>query len=151
MNYTMLSDAELLHYLDLESEDPVVRRLLNMLLRDTSGLYADLVSAGMDPKTFEFEIDYQSYSPGNYIRQLENDVDFYRRESDSWECKFEDMTQERDQLRARNIAKILHEMEKEVVVANNIKQETEQDLKKFKKENEMLREKLGMWNVLETE
>ena len=151
MNYTMLSDAELLHYLDLESEDPIIRRLLNLMLRDTSGLYADLVSAGMDPKTFEFERDYECRSPGDYIRHLENEIDYYKRESDDWEYKFDDMTQERDQLRARNIAKVLHEMEKEVMAANNIKQETERDLNKFRKENEMLREKLGMWNVLETE
>ena len=85
------------------------------------------------------------------IRHLENEIDYYKRESDDWEYKFDDMTQQRDKLRVRSIATVLHEMEDKVIDAENNKIQTERDLKKFKKENEMLREKLGMWNILETE
>ena len=51
MNYNAMTDRELLHYLDLYSEDPVMRRLMHLLGNTRGSIVEELEEAGMDPQT----------------------------------------------------------------------------------------------------
>jgi hypothetical protein len=76
-NFNHLTYTELLNYLDLTATDPATRRLVELLYYDNTTLVQQLIDEGMDPTVFEFEDGYESYSPGEYIRHLRNEVDYY--------------------------------------------------------------------------
>ena len=93
MNYENLSVKELIHYLDLYHEDPLVRRLVT-LLREES-LVEELEDAGMDPVTKTFRTDGWNYrGPAEYIQHLRNDLDYYVREADDLQNKVYDLEKE---------------------------------------------------------
>ncbi len=89
MNYNTLSDKELIHYLDIYSDDLVVRRLVKLLQEDS--VVKELIDVGMDPTNMTFEHDWQHLSPGDYIEQLRRDIEYYIDERD-------EMEQEKDRL-----------------------------------------------------
>ena len=45
MNYNSMTDTELLHYLDLYSDDPLIQRLIGVLPRTQGALIEDLEDA----------------------------------------------------------------------------------------------------------
>jgi len=92
MNHDNLTAKELIHYLDLYSEDPVVRRLVTLLQEDS--LMCELVDVGMDEDTLQFKDDWQYYSPGDYISHLRNDLDYYVRECDDLQNEVYDLQKE---------------------------------------------------------
>lgn len=144
------SYEELVHYLDLTATDPVVRRLVNMLNTDSS-LISGLIEAGMNTTTFTFEEDYQDYTPGEYIEYLEKEVQSHADRANDWEWKYDQVAEERDQLKVRSIAQVLHEMEKEVIVAKELKYAAERNLSQVKEENKELKDKINVWQILEKE
>ena len=143
MNYDSMTARELVHYLDLYSTDPVVRRLVSLFSNDS--LMADLVDAGMDPDTLMFQIDWGHESPGEYIqslrRQLEQAEEDYE---DVKRCK-EELEDECDRLKSRSILEILKEVEREKINSQDLVREAMKTVKAFKDENESLKEKIDMW------
>lgn len=87
-NINHLTFEELINYLDLTTTDPSVRRLIDMLCNDNTNLIKELMDEGMS-RDFIFEEDYESYSPGEYIRHLRNEVDYYSSEIDEKQYELE--------------------------------------------------------------
>lgn len=148
MNYNSMSDQELLHYLDLTSGDPLIRRLINVLARTRGALIDDLEAAGMNSQSWTFGDSWTKYSPGQYIEELRNDV---RRAEDELELaqrELEQVIDERDQLKVRSVMQLIEEVNKEKtrcsLVASNAIKESE----KVKKENDKLREQIDMWGAM---
>ena len=145
MNYNAMGDSELLHYLDLCSEDPLIRRLVNILATTRGGLITDLENAGMNTNTWTFETDWQDMYPGDYIiylrRQLEQAEEDYE---DVKRCK-EELEDECDRLKQRSILEFLKEVEREKINSQDLVREAMKTVKAFKDENESLKEKIDMW------
>ena len=87
-NLNYLTFEELINHLDRTTEDPGTRRLIDMLCNDNTSLIKELMDEGMG-KDFIFEDDYDSYSPGEYIKHLRNEVDYYSSEIDEKQYELE--------------------------------------------------------------
>lgn len=131
MNYNSMSDFELLHYLDLYSDDPVIRRLVGFLSNTRGGLISDLEAVGMDPHTWQFETEWQHMYPGDYIQQLRSEVDEFESALNCANTELEKVTEERDELKTRTIMDFVQEALKETA--------------EVKEQNAKLREQIDMW------
>jgi hypothetical protein len=151
MNYDAMTDFELLHYLDLYSDDPVIRRLVKFLSNTRGGLITDLEAAGMDPHTWQFETEWQSMYPGDYIQQLRQDISDLEQDLSVTKSDLEDVTEERNRLETRSIMDLIAEVQKERTINREERFRAERHAAATKEENDRLREQLGMWKILETE
>lgn len=70
MNYDSMADHELLHYLDLYSDDPLIRRLINVLARTRGALIDDLEDAGMDLQSWTFGESWNKYSRDSILKNF---------------------------------------------------------------------------------
>ena len=145
MNYNAMTDRELLHYLDLYSEDPVVRRLMHLLGNTRSSLIAELEEAGMDPQTWTFQDDYDAMFPGEYIEHLRSQVQHAQDEADSLQWKLDGVIEERDQLKTRSVAELIEEVWEEKRKNTDMVREAMSTIKAYKDENTRLKEQLDMW------
>lgn len=145
---TNLTYKELINYIDLNSTDPMVRRLLEILQDRDESIVEGLVQAGMDPVDHRFDYDGYYYSPGQYIDQLRNDVDFHEREAQEWEEKYQNMKDERDQLRARSVADLLADMRERIRRAEATAGEADREVTRLQRRNADLEEKINVWNVV---
>ena len=145
MNYNAMTDRELLHYLDLYSEDPVVRRLMHLLGNTRSSLIAELEEAGMDPQTWTFQDDYDAMFPGEYIEHLRSQVQHAQDEADSLQWKLDGVIEERDQLKTRSVAELIEEVWEEKRKNSDMVRDAMATIKAYKDENEKLKEQIDMW------
>ncbi len=157
MNYSIMTDSELLHYLDLYSNDPLIRRLVDLMQNTRGEVIRDLVDAGMDSKTWTFNTDYETMYPGEYIESLRSELRCNEQDMDDMRYEMEKACDERDELKARNIMQFIEEVQQEKRAAAakaqaayadvaNIREESS----KVKKENEKLREQINMWGRMNT-
>ncbi len=72
-----LTDKELIDYTIKFDDDPVRVRLAKIMEQMPGCILDDLEDAGMDPATCDFE---NTYSPGQFIRHLENEIEFLNNE-----------------------------------------------------------------------
>jgi len=146
MNYEAMSTKELIHYLDLYSDDPLVRRLVKLLQEES--LVTELVEAGMDPVTREFENDWNQYSPGEYIRQLRSDLDYYVRECDDLQSQIQSLEKEVSRMGTVNlisfIADVHHKLEMAKMEQGRAERIAENE-KKLRKEAE---QKFEFWDKM---
>jgi hypothetical protein len=148
MNYNSMSDQELLHYLDLTSDDPVIRRLINVLAKTRGALIDDLESAGMDSQSWTFGDSWIKYSPGQYIEELRNDV---RRAEDDLELAQDELRQaidERDRLKVRGVMQLIEEVNREKTRCSLIASDAMKESNRVREENDKLREQIDMWGRL---
>ena len=145
MNYNAMTDRELLHYLDLYSEDPVVRRLMHLLGNTRGNLIAELEEAGMDPQTWTFQDDYDAMFPGEYIEHLRSQLQHAQDEADSLQWKLDGVIEERDQLKTRSIAELIEEVWEEKRKNSDMVREAMSTVKAYKDENTRLKEQIDMW------
>jgi hypothetical protein len=148
MNYNSMSDYELLHYLDLSSDDPLIRRLINVLAKTRGALIDDLESAGMDSQSWTFGEGWVKYSPGQYIEELRNDVRHAEDELELAQRELEQMADERDQLKTRSIMQLITEAQQEKNAAASRANEAWTETNRVRKENDKLREQIDMWGRL---
>ena len=148
MNYNSMSDFELLHYLDLHSEDPVIRRLVNFLSNTRGGLITDLEAAGMDPHTWQFETEWQHMYPGDYIQQLRRDRDELESDLEYTKYKLEEAETELDEMKTRTIMDFVQEVWQEKKEATFKVQEARKEVAEIKEQNAKLREQIDMWGRL---
>jgi hypothetical protein len=145
MNYNSMSDVELLHYMDLHSEDPVIRRLVNFLSNTRGGLIADLEAAGMDPHTWQFETEWQHMYPGDYIQQLRRDRDELESDLDHTKYKLEEAETELNELKTRTIMDFVNEVWQEKKTATFKVTEAMKEVEQVKEQNAKLKEQIDMW------
>ena len=148
MKYDHLTPGELISYLELTNTDPLVRRLLSLLQNEN--IKTELIKVGMDPSDCEFKEDWEYYSPGEYIRHLRGEVDYYSRESEEWEVKYHEMEKERDRLKARSVANLLHEMEEQVKRAQDDTHKAKRIAERYAEENKELTNKINVWHTMST-
>ena len=148
MNYNSMTDFELLHYLDLYSTDPVIRRLVDFLSNTRGGLISDLEAAGMDPHTWQFETEWQHMYPGDYIQQLRRDVDELESDLSRTKYELEDLEEKYNQLKTRTIMDFVEEVNKERLRASFTASEALKEAKAQKEENAKLQEKIDMWGKM---
>jgi FMN phosphatase YigB (HAD superfamily) len=143
MNYNAMTLPEMIHYLDLYNNDPVVQRLIHRL--DHSDLMVELEEAGMDPVTGMFKDDYDRYSPGEYIEHLRRDRDEAESELASTKYEFEDLEEKYNQLKTRSIMQFIEEVKMEQQANQALVKDAMATIQSFKKENERLKEQIDMW------
>jgi len=149
MNYNSMTERELLHYLDLYSEDPVVRRLIEVLQKGIRGrIVDDLEAAGMDTLTWTFRTDWTNMYPGEYITALQNDLRSAENELENAQEDLRRAEDERDELKTRNIMKFIEEVQNEKRSNQAKVQEAMKQAENQKKENDQLREQIDMWGRL---
>jgi hypothetical protein len=148
MNYSTMTDMELIHYLDLYAEDPLVRRLANMLHNPRGGLIADLEAAGMNPTTWQFETKWQSMYPGDYIQQLRRDIEELESDLNYTKEQLEDSERERNELKTRSIVDFVQEVWQEKRAATYRVEQAMKETKQIAEENARLREQIDMWGRL---
>lgn len=148
MNYNAMGDTELLHYLDLYSEDPLVRRLVTIMSRTRGGLITDLENAGMDPNTWQFETDWQSMYPGDYIIHLRRQLELAEEDYEDVKRHKEELEDECDRLKSRSILQFLQEVEREKSESQNLVKEAMATVRTFRDENTKLREQIDMWGQM---
>jgi len=145
MNYNSMTDLELLHYLDLYSDDLVIRRLVDLLSNTRGAIISDLESAGMDPQTWTFDTDWHKMYPGEYIEQLRRDRDEAESDLEHTKYKLEEAETELDQLKTRSIMDFVQEVWQEKKTATFKVQEARKEVEETKEQNAKLREQIDMW------
>jgi len=145
-----LTYNELRDHLDRYSTDPLVRKLLEYIDDKEENIIEGLIDVGMDPLNGRIEGDSGWFLPGPYISELRNDVDFFQRESQGWEEKYEDMKAERDRLKARSVADLLADMQEKIRRAEAEAREADRILTQYRARNKDLEEKINVWKVLES-
>ncbi len=148
MNYSIMTDLELLHYLDLYSNDPIVRRLVDLLGNTRGGIISDLEAAGMDLRTWTFGSDWESMYPGEYIESLRTDVRNAEEELSSLRYKYNDLEEECERLQTRTVMDFIKEVKQEQADNADLVREAMKTVKAFKDENERLKEQIDMWGRL---
>ncbi len=146
MNYNSLSDKELLNYLDLYSDDPVVRRLLKIL--EEGSIMQELVDAGMNPNDKTFEHEWQHLSPGDYIVQLRRDMEYYIDERDELEQEKEQLEREVNRLSITSLVKFIADVHQTLEMN---KSERDRALRQSEQERERRKEaeqKFEFWEKL---
>lgn len=148
MNYDSMADHELLHYLDLYSDDPLIRRLINVLARTRGALIDDLVDAGMDAQDWTFGDGWNKFSPGQYIQELRHDVERAEDELRLAQHELMDLEDECKQLRTRTVVQLIEEVQEERRAANAKANEAYREVDRVRKDNDKLREQIDMWGRL---
>ena len=143
MNYESMTARELVHYLDLYSTDPVVRRLVKLFTHEE--LIAELVDAGMDPDTLMFQIDWGHESPGEYIQSLRNSLRDAEDEASELRHRCEDLDEQLEQLQTRSIMDFIDEVRHVKRESESLVSDAMKTIKAYKDENEKLKEQIDMW------
>lgn len=148
MNYNAMSDAEIMHYLDLYSEDPLVRRLIGVLERTQGALINDLVDAGMDAQDWTFGDGWSQSSPGQYIQELRRERDQAESDLRLAQHELEEVIHERDQLQTRNIMQFIEEVHEEKKSNRDKTDAAYREANRMREENAKLREQIDMWGAM---
>ena len=148
MNYDIMTDEELLNYLDVYSDDPLIRRIVRILSRTRGALLNDLENAGMDRVTWQFETDWQHLYPGDYIIHLRNELNALDRDAEELRQQLYESERERDDLKTRSIMDFVQEVWQEKKTASYIVSEAQAEAKAQRKENDRLKEQIDMWGKM---
>jgi len=148
MNYDIMTDVELLNYLDIYSDDPLIRRIVRVLERTRGALLNDLENAGMDRVTWQFETDWQHLYPGDYIIHLRNELEVLDRDAEELRQQLYESEREREELKARSIMDFIQEVRQEKRTADNKTYEAQQEANAQRKENDRLKEQIDMWGKM---
>ena len=143
MNYESMTARELVHYLSMYNDDPLVRRLVSLFSNDS--LVTELVDAGMDPDTQLFQIDWGHESPGEYIQSLRNSLRDAEDEASEWRHRCEDLEEQLEQLKTRSIMDFIDEVRHVKRNSEELVSDAMKTIKAYKDENESLKEKIDMW------
>ena len=144
MNLNHLSDNELIDYIIKHDDDPIRVRLATHMQRVAGAIIDDLERAGMDDTWCNFRsvVNDGQYLPGDYIRHLENEIDYLN-------LQIEQNTKEIAELQARTVAELIQELNQQIETEKyNTKYANEQRNKAEAKAAEATH-KLDMWAVLQ--
>jgi len=148
MNYATMTDMELIHYLDIYSDDPLLRRLATMLGNTRGGLMSDLEAAGMDPQTWQFQTDWQSMYPGDYIEHLRRDLEEVETNLRWLQDDHHELEDKYNELKTRTIMDFVQEVWQEKKTATYKVQEAMKEVRQVHEQNVKLKEQIDMWGKL---
>jgi uncharacterized protein (UPF0335 family) len=148
MNYNAMTDLELLHYLDIYSDDPLIRRLIDVLAKTRGEIISDLEDAGMDPQTWTFGDGWNKMFPGQYITDLEKQLEYANDDLDGVRYKLEQVEEERDELKTRSIMQFIEEVWQEKKTNAHKVSEALKEVAQVKEQNDKLKEQIDMWAAM---
>lgn len=143
MNLNHLTDDELIDYVIRYDNDPIRVKLATVMQRTKGAIMDVLLDAGMDETFCEFRsiVNDGSYHPGQYVRHLENEIE-YLQDRLSQELK------EIESLKARTVADLIQELNEQIETEKyNVRVAREYQQQAEAKEKEW-RHKLDMWSIL---
>lgn len=147
MNLDFLTDDELIRYLDNTSTDPIVRRLVDIFVKNDDMIFRQLVDVGMD-RDGRFETDYEYKPVGEYIEHLRSELSYYQNEAEDLEYRLEDEKERVKQLGARSIASVMAELNEQIRTVDKKAVQAEQERKRAVEDRDLAREQLRAWNHL---
>ena len=138
MRLENLSDNELIDYVIKHDNDPIRVRLATHMQRVQGAIIDDLIDAGMDDVWCTFE---NTYHPGQYIRHLENEIDYLNEQATQ-------NLKEIEELKARTVMDLIAELKQEIRTAEFVRDEAVRD-RRYAEENEAkMKSKLDMWAIM---
>lgn len=138
MRLENLSDNELVDYVIKHDNDPIRVRLATHMQRVQGAIMDDLIDAGMDDVWCTFE---NSYHPGQYIRHLENEIEYLNDQATQ-------NLKEIEELKARTVMDLIAELKQEIKTAEWSMKEAYRERNVAVEEREKMKHKLDMWAVL---
>jgi len=144
MNLNHLTDNELIDHIIKYDEDPVRVRIATHMQRVHGAIIDDLVRAGMDDVwcTFRSVVNGGEYHSGDYIRHLENEVEYLN-------DKLSDANKEIKELQARTIMDLIGELKQEIKTAEWCTKEANRELQVARENEQKMKSKLDMWAILQ--
>jgi hypothetical protein len=114
MNFNHLSDKEVIQYADKHTEDPLARRLVDILMARNEGIITELIEAGMDSVHWTFIYEHEEYSPKDYIEHLLKQLAYT--EDDLWvaQRELDDRLQDLKKMEARTILEVMADLKKTI-------------------------------------
>jgi hypothetical protein len=137
MNTNLLSDIELLDYLEKFSDDPLILRLVKMQTPHADVL-SDLICAGADPEDFCFD---NCYSISEYLHNLNNEIEYLNNE-------LLDAQSEAHRLKARTVVDLLSELREQIKSADDDNRLIRRELHTANEQRVDAQKKLKMWSTL---
>ena len=141
MNLNHLRDDELIDYIVKYDTDPVRLRLAKIMDNMPGFILKRLEDVGMDPETCMFE---NNYDPGDWIQNLENEIEYLSRELHSTQEKL----RERETL---TVADFIEELRHENRRLDIRAQTAEGARRKAVEDNERTQKKMKVWTAISTD
>jgi len=141
-----LSNKEFINRLDLESTDPVIRRLLAIINDDT--IRVELEEAGMDPVDCTFEHDWEHLYPADYIRKLRDDIDYYKRDIDDKDTEIYNLNKEINRLSTTSLVSFIADVQHTLETAKMEEGRARRIAENEKKLREEAEHKFEFWEKL---
>ena len=143
MNLNHLTDNELIDYIIKHDDDPIRVRLATHMQRVSGAIIDDLLDAGMDDTWCNFNsvVNGGEYHPGQYIRHLENEVEYLI-------DKLSDADKEIKNLQARTVMEVFDELKQEIKTAEYVKELAIKDRQAAERREQDMKHKLDMWAIL---
>ena len=133
-----LTDNEFIDYCLKFETDPKVVRLAKIMDNMPGQIINSLKDAGMDPETCTFE---NIYDAGEYIRHLEDEIDYLNRELSG----VQEQLAERETL---TVSELINEL-RHIAMNANRRAEMYIDERNFAvKQREEMKNKMDMWAIL---
>jgi hypothetical protein len=141
MKIDHLSDNELIKHVLKHDSDPIRIRLAGVMERFSGCIVDSLEDAGMDKEDFLFE---NTYDPGQYIRHLENEIEFLN-------CELKDAQEELRERETLTVAELIEELRHAASSASHRASAATERAREADQEREQMRDKMKVWRALSTD
>jgi hypothetical protein len=122
--------------------DPKIVRLAKVMDNMPGIILDELEYAGMDPENCTFE---NTYSPGQYITHLENEIEYLNRELSDTLRELEDC---KEKYETMTVSELINTLKDKAMMANHQAAAHERQRDKAVAEREEMKNKLDMWAIL---
>jgi hypothetical protein len=148
MNLNHLSDKELIQYADKHTEDPLARRLVDILMARNEGIITELIEAGMDSVHWTFIYEHEEYSPKDYIEHLLKQLAYT--EDDLWvaQRELDDRLQDLKKLEARTILEVMADLKKTIDRVDAERDQARQERDHARNSEQNMKSKMKVWRAL---
>lgn len=137
-----LTDREFIDYCLKFETDPKIVRLAKVMDNMPGIILDELEHAGMDPENCTFE---NTYSPGQYITHLENEIEYLNRELSDTLRELEDC---KERYETMTVCELINTLKDKAMMANHQSAAHERQRDKAVAEREEMKNKLDMWAIL---
>ena len=141
MKIDHLSDNELIKHVLKHDTDPIRVRLASVMERFSGCIVDSLEDAGMDKENFLFE---NTYDPGQYIRHLENEMEYLKGE-------LEDAQGELHKRETMTVSQLIEELQHAAHSANHRASAATERAREAEREREQMRDKMKVWRAISTD
>lgn len=137
-----LTDNEFIDYCLKFETDPKIVRLAKIMDNMPGIILDELEHAGMDPENCTFE---NTYSPGQYIAHLENEIEYLNRELSDTLTELEDCKEKYETL---TVAELINTLREKAIMANHQAEVYERQRHNAMIERDEMKNKMDMWAIL---